>query len=343
MHENNYRKYVEPALLDSAPILTGMFRVALRDKFGDGWFDEVSRELGDKYDPALETEEWNFESCLKLVAWATDKVLPETSEDDRIEVRDDAHKLIKLRNQRGGHNIKKEITLTQCKKALAQISNICEVCGTVPPSIQELEKLLSQESQAKRTDGDNSQATEIPEMSETEFKEERKLESAAGHQQSARKLRKISPKRADRTAFDMAPPEATNPDIKQHETASDLLGTPVSGMIVQPLVRRSESSETGMQALHDLEDITPHLKGSMTQKALMIAICEAHPAFEILKRASSPRQIPTEIATQIAGLYAEGVRRGIAPPYTGTALRPEDQPLIHFKHCIERGWLNDER
>jgi len=80
---------------------------------------------------------------------------------------------------------------------------------------------------------------------------------------------------------------------------------------------------------------------SYTQKALIMKICQSHTDFLEIRTASSIASLPFGTMEQILAVYVEAIRRGYAPPYTGSALRPEDQPRVHLNNCLQRGWLRE--
>jgi len=127
MHETNYRKYVEPLLLAAQTVLTPVLREQLAPQA------YIIRDIR-----ANETSdgEWDYEACLKAIAFHNSSIRVNGKSLDKL-LSSKAHALLALRNERGAHNHKRDISLLECQKAIGQLRAICEALGGTPHDIEE--------------------------------------------------------------------------------------------------------------------------------------------------------------------------------------------------------------
>ena len=81
---------------------------------------------------------------------------------------------------------------------------------------------------------------------------------------------------------------------------------------------------------------------TMTQKALMISICQLDQDYELLGNTDSIKDLSPDVRERVVGAYVKHEANGEVPEYQGKAEKlhdPKHHAYIHLCNCLRRGWL----
>lgn len=80
----------------------------------------------------------------------------------------------------------------------------------------------------------------------------------------------------------------------------------------------------------------------MTQKALMISICQLDQEYGLLRDTDSIKHLPPAVQERVIEAYVKHEANGEAAQYQGKAEKlhdPKHHAYIHLCNCLRRGWL----